>query len=196
MKIAVAGLGTVGSGVLRILQQNGALLEQRCGRAVQLTAVSALDRPADSEISLGDAVWFDDAVAMAREADAEVVVELIGGSEGVAKAVCEAAIGAGRHVVTANKALIAMHGTAIARAAEGAGVGLGYEAAVAGGIPIIKALREGLSGNRIEWLTGITPDPSLSHTLQSGMATIPEDRVAPLCEVYHPKKITLAALEQ
>ena len=155
MKIAIAGLGTVGSGVLRILQQNGAVLEQRCGRAVQLTAVSALERPADSEILLGNAVWFDDAVAMAREADADVVVELIGGSDGIAKTVCEAAIGAGRHVVTANKALIAMHGTGIARAAEDAGVGFGYEAAVAGGIPIIKSLREGLAANRLTSVYGI-----------------------------------------
>ncbi len=131
------------------------MLEQRCGRAVQLTAVSALELPADPEISIGDAVWFDDAVAMAREADADVVVELIGGSDGVAKAVCEAAIGAGRHVVTANKALIATHGTEIARAAEGAGVGLGYEAAVAGGIPIIKSLREGLPANRMTSVYGI-----------------------------------------
>jgi len=155
LKIAVAGLGTVGSGVLRILQENGALLAQRCGRALKLSAVSALAPPTDSEVSTGDAVWYDDAIAMAREADVDVVVELIGGSGGVAKAVCEAAIGAGRHVVTANKAMIAMHGLEIARAAEGAGVGFGYEAAVAGGIPIIKSLREGLPANRLTSVYGI-----------------------------------------
>ncbi len=155
LKIAIAGLGTVGAGVLKLVEQNGAILQQRSGRAIQVSAVSARDRGRDRGVSLGDAVWFDDAVNMAREADAEVVVELIGGAGGVAKAVCEAAIGAGRHVVTANKALIAMHGTNIARAAEGAGVSIGYEAAVAGGIPIIKALREGLAANRLTSLYGI-----------------------------------------
>ena len=155
LKIAVAGLGTVGAGVLQILQRNGAILEQRCGRAIQVTAVSARDRSRDRGVPLGDAQWFDDAVAMAREADAELVVELIGGADGVAKAVCEAAIAAGRNVVTANKALIALHGSDIARAAEDAGVVLGFEAAVAGGIPIIKALREGLAANRITSLYGI-----------------------------------------
>ncbi len=155
LNIAVAGLGTVGAGVLQLLERNGAVLRQRCGRDIRVTAVSARDRARDRGVSLGDIAWFDDAVAMAREADAEVVVELIGGSDGVARAVCEAAIGAGRHVVTANKALIAMHGTAIARMAEGAGVALGYEAAVAGGIPIIKALREGLAANNVTSLYGI-----------------------------------------
>ncbi|MHA1109358.1 MAG: homoserine dehydrogenase, partial [Alphaproteobacteria bacterium] len=129
--------------------------EQRSGRAVEVSAVSARDRNMDRGVTLGDAVWYDDAVAMARESDAEVVVELIGGSDGIAKAVCEAAIGAGRHVVTANKALIAMHGSAIGRAAENAGIGFGYEAAVAGGIPIIKALREGLAANRLNSIYGI-----------------------------------------
>jgi homoserine dehydrogenase len=111
LKIAVAGLGTVGAGVLQLLERNGAVLRLRCGRDIRVTAVSARDRARDRGVDLSDVAWFDDAVAMAREADAEVVVELIGGSDGVARAVCEAAIGAGRHVVTANKALIAMHGT-------------------------------------------------------------------------------------
>jgi homoserine dehydrogenase len=155
LKIAVAGLGTVGAGVLQLLERNGAVLRQRCGRDIRVTAVSARDRARDRGVNLRDVAWFDDAVAMAREADAEVVIELIGGSDGPARAVCEAAIGAGRHVVTANKALIAMHGTAIARMAEGAGVALGYEAAVAGGIPIIKALREGLAANNVTSLYGI-----------------------------------------
>jgi homoserine dehydrogenase len=99
--------------------------------------------------------WFDDSAAMAREADADVVCELIGGSDGIAKDTCEAAIAAGRHVVTANKALIAMHGVGMGRAAEGIGVTLAYEAAVAGGIPIIKALREGLTANQVTRLQGI-----------------------------------------
>ena len=146
LRVAVAGLGTVGTGTVRLLQTNAALLRQRTGRDIAISAVADLDHR-DRGISLASYHWYDDAVAMAREADADVIVELIGGSEGVAKAVCETAIVAGRHVVTANKALIAHHGTALARAAEAAGVTLAYEAAVGGGIPIIKSLREGLVGN-------------------------------------------------
>jgi homoserine dehydrogenase len=146
LKVAVAGLGTVGTGTVRLLQTNAALLRQRTGRAIEIIAVADLDRR-ERGISLAGYTWCEDAVAMARDSGADVVVELIGGSEGVAKAVCETAIAAGRHVVTANKALIAHHGTALAEAAEAAGVTFAYEAAVAGGIPIIKSLREGLIGN-------------------------------------------------
>jgi homoserine dehydrogenase len=155
LKIAIAGLGTVGAGVLRLLWENGDLLARRCGRPIHVTAVSARKRDRDRGVDLAKVRWFDDAARMAREADADVVVELIGGADGVARSVCEAAIAAGRHVVTANKALLAHHGTALARAAEGAGVSLAYEAAVAGGIPIVKALREGLAGNRVSSLYGI-----------------------------------------
>ena len=155
LKIAVAGLGTVGGGLVRLVQENGALLERRCGRAVAITAVSARDRARDRGFALPHAAWFEDPVTMAREADAEIVVELIGGADAPARQVCEAAFAAGRHVVTANKALIAHHGMALAAAAEEAGVSLSYEAAVAGGIPIVKALREGLAGNSISGLYGI-----------------------------------------
>jgi len=155
LKIAIAGLGTVGAGVLRLLWENGDLVARRCGRPVVVTAISARARDRDRGVDLSKARWFDDAARMARDADAEVVVELIGGADGVAKSVCETAIAAGRHVVTANKALLAHHGTALARAAEAAGVSLAYEAAVAGGIPIVKALREGLAGNRVGSLYGI-----------------------------------------
>ena len=155
LKLAIAGLGTVGAGVLRLLWENGDILARRCGRPIQVTAVSARARDRDRGVDLSKARWYDDAAQMARDADADVVVELIGGADGVAKSVCEAAIAAGRHVVTANKALLAHHGTALARAAEAAGVSLAYEAAVAGGIPIVKALREGLAGNRIISLYGI-----------------------------------------
>ena len=141
LKIAIAGLGTVGAGVLRLLWENGDLVARRCGRPVVVTAVSARARDRDRGVDLSEARWFDDAVQMAREADADVVVELIGGADGVARSLCEAAIAAGRHVVTANKALLAHHGTALARAAESAGVSLAYEAAAAGGIPIVKADR-------------------------------------------------------
>ncbi len=146
LRIAVAGLGTVGTGTVRLLQTNAALLRQRTGRDITITAVADLDRR-DRGISLASYNWYDDAVAMARDAEADVIVELIGGSDGVAKAICETAIAAGRHVVTANKALIAHHGTTLAKAAEAKGLSLAYEAAVGGGIPIIKSLREGLVGN-------------------------------------------------
>ena len=156
LKIALAGLGTVGAGLVRLLQENSAALGQRCGRPIRISAVSARDRSKDRGIVLDDTVtWFDDPVAMAREADADVIVELIGGADGVALALCEAAFAAGRHIVTANKALIAHHGISLGEAAEAQNLSLGYEAAVAGGIPIIKALREGLAGNAISGLYGI-----------------------------------------
>lgn len=155
LRIAIAGLGTVGAGTLTILDRNAELLTKRCGRALQVVAVSARDKKRDRGTSLAGVVWYDDPVAMARTAEAEVVVELIGGSDGVAKAVIEAALERGRNVVTANKALLAIHGTALALKAERAQVSLNYEAAVAGGIPIVKALRESLAGNRIERVYGI-----------------------------------------
>ena len=155
LKIAVAGLGTVGAGAMKLLFEQARLIERRCGRAITVTAVSARDRNKDRGVSLEGITWYDDPAGMAAEADAGVVVELIGGSEGVAKQLCETAIASARHVVTANKALLAHHGTALARAAEGAGVTLAYEAAVAGGIPIIKALREGLAANGVNRVYGI-----------------------------------------
>ncbi|MCH7555567.1 MAG: homoserine dehydrogenase, partial [Proteobacteria bacterium] len=155
LKIAIAGLGTVGLGVIELLGQRAALLVERCGRRLIVTAVSSRDRHRDRGVDLGAMQWFDDPRVMAAEADVDVVVELIGGSGGVALDVCNAAFAAGKPVVTANKAMIAHHGAALAEAAEAAGVSLGYEAAVAGGIPIVKALREGLAGNRIERVYGI-----------------------------------------
>ena len=155
LKIALAGLGTVGVGTLQLLNKHAALLEKRCGRPIQVGAVSARQRRRDRGVSLAGFEWYDDPVDMAKHADAEVVVELIGGSGGVARDVCEAAIANRRHVVTANKALLAHHGTGLARAAEAAGVTLAYEAAVAGGIPIVKALREGLAANGVGRVFGI-----------------------------------------
>ena len=155
LKIAVAGLGTVGAGVLKLLNEHGDVLERRCGRGFQVTAVSARDRNRDRGVSLDGLEFYDDAARMAVEADCDVVVELIGGSDGIARQTVEAAIATSRHVVTANKALIAHHGTELARKAEQAGVTLAYEAAVAGGIPIIKALREGLAANGILSIQGI-----------------------------------------
>ena len=155
LTIAVAGLGTVGAGTVKILTEHADLLTERCGRPMRVTAVSARRRDQDRGISLDGLTWFDDAATMAREAEADVVVELIGGADGIALDVCNAALSAGRHVVTANKALIAHHGTSLARVAEEAGVTLAYEAAVAGGIPIVKTLREGLAGNGLDRVYGI-----------------------------------------
>ncbi len=155
LKIAVAGLGTVGAGTIKILSQNAALLERRSGRKLVLTAVSARDSGKDRGLSLDHVSWYDDAVRMASDSQADVVVELIGGSDGIARQVCDAAIAAGKHVVTANKALIAHYGTALAEAADAAGVTLSFEAAVAGGIPIVKTLREGLAANRLSRVYGI-----------------------------------------
>jgi homoserine dehydrogenase len=155
LKIAIAGLGTVGAGTVRLLSEQAELLALRAGRGLEITAVSARDRERERGVDLGGFKWWDDAVAMARESGADVVVELIGGSDGAARAVCEAGFAAGRHVVTANKALLAIHGAELARQAEAAGVTLAWEAAVAAGIPIIRSLREGLAGNRISRLHGI-----------------------------------------
>jgi len=154
-KVAIAGLGTVGAGTVDLIQRQESWLTRRAGRPIAVTAVSARDRSRNRPVDVSGYAWFDDAATMAREADADLVVELIGGSDGVARSVAEAAFGAGRHVVTANKALIALHGADLAEGAEEAGVALAFEAAVAGGIPVLKAMREGLSGNRIQRVLGI-----------------------------------------
>lgn len=158
LRLGIAGLGTVGGGLVSLIAKHSALVAARSGRAIEITAVSARDRSKDRgfDPSLLDGVtWFEDAVAMAADAEIDVFVELIGGSEGVAKDAVETALKSGRSVVTANKALIAHHGLALAKLAESEGVALAYEAAVAGGIPIIKAIREGLAGNQISRLQGI-----------------------------------------
>jgi homoserine dehydrogenase len=171
LRIALAGLGTVGAGVVRVVAAQADLLAARCGRTVEVVAVSARNRAADRGVDISGFAWYDDPVAMAREADADVVVELIGGEDGPARAVCEAAIAAGRHVVTANKALLAVHGPALAAAAERAGVSLNFEAAIAGGVPIVKALREGLAANRIDRVYGI-----LNGTCNYILTTMREQR--------------------
>ncbi|MDJ0686022.1 MAG: homoserine dehydrogenase [Alphaproteobacteria bacterium] len=155
LKIGIAGLGTVGGGLVRLIDENADLIEKRAGRAVTITTVSARDRTKDRGFDVERFAWHDDAVAMAAQADIDILVELIGGSDGPAKAAVETALGAGRSVVTANKALIAHHGLALAALADKNDTVLAYEAAVAGGIPIIKAIREGLAGNRIAALHGI-----------------------------------------
>jgi len=155
LRVAVAGLGTVGAGVIKLLTSQASLLSRRCGRAIQVTAVCARDRQRNRGVALDPYRWFDDPVELARQAEADVVVELVGGSDGPAKRMCEAALAAGRHVVTANKALLALHGNALADQAERAGRALAFEAAVAGGIPIVKGLREGLAANRADRVSGI-----------------------------------------
>ena len=155
LSVAIAGLGTVGGGVLTMLRQNADLIAARAGRPIAVTAVSARDRGRDRGVSLAGLHWYDDPVALAHDPSVDVVVEAIGGSEGPARALVVAALAAGKPVVTANKALLAVHGAELADSAERAGVPLAFEAAVAGGIPVIKALREGLSGNRISRVAGI-----------------------------------------
>ena len=155
LRIGIAGLGTVGAGVVGLLGEQGDLLESRCGCRLQVAAVSARDKAKDRGVDLGNLRWLDDPLGLASDDGVDVVVELIGGEDGIAKSLCEAAIANGKHVVTANKALLAHHGTALALAAEGAGVSLGFEASVAGGIPIVKTLREGLAGNGIGRVYGI-----------------------------------------
>ncbi|HMG49029.1 MAG TPA: homoserine dehydrogenase [Inquilinus sp.] len=155
LRIGIAGLGTVGGGVLRLLQANADLLAQRSGRRIIVAAVSARDRHRDRGIPLDGVRWYDDAAALAADPEVDVVVELIGGADGIARTVCETAIAHGKSVVTANKALLALRGPALAAQAEEAGVGLAFEAAVAGGIPAIKGLREGLAANRIDGVFGI-----------------------------------------
>ena len=155
VRIGIAGLGTVGAGVVRILRRQGPLLEQRSGRAIEIVAVNARDRAKDRGVQLSSYDWEDDPVALARRADIDVFVELIGGDEGPAKDAVEAALDAGRDVVTANKALLAVHGRALAERAEANGATIRYEAAVAGGIPCVKALSEGLGANGIERVMGV-----------------------------------------
>jgi homoserine dehydrogenase len=155
LAIGVAGLGTVGAGVLQLLESNASLVAARAGRAIQVAAISARDRGRDRGVSLAGMRWHDDPVELATDPNVDVVVELIGGSEGPARRLVEASLAAGKPVVTANKALLAVHGASLAARAEAAGVALAFEAAVAGGIPVIKALREGLAGNRIDRVAGI-----------------------------------------
>ena len=155
MRVGVAGLGTVGAETVRVLKQNADLLTARTGRAIQVVAVSARDRSRDRGLDLNDIDWCDNAVDLAARDDVDVVAELIGGSEGTAKDLVEAALRSGKSVVTANKALIAHHGAAFGAMAEANGVALAFESAVAGGIPIIKTLREGLAANQIDRVYGI-----------------------------------------
>ncbi|MEX0853342.1 MAG: homoserine dehydrogenase [Bauldia sp.] len=155
LRIGLAGIGTVGSSLVRLIERHGNDLAVRCGRPISIAAVSARDRGKDRGVEMARFSWFDDPVALAGDPGNDVFVELIGGANGVAHAAIRAALGARKHVVTANKALLAQHGVSLARAAEAAGVSLNFEAAAAGGIPIIKTLREALAGNTVNRVYGI-----------------------------------------
>jgi len=155
LRIGIAGLGVVGGGVVKLLAKARSTLATRCGRDIKITAISARDKSKSRGFDPSPYTWLDDALGLARLDDVDLVVELIGGSGGIALDLVNEAIANGKHVVTANKALIAHHGPLIAAAAEAKGVTVAYEAAVAGGIPIVKALREGLAANEITRLYGI-----------------------------------------
>ena len=154
IQVGLLGIGTVGGGVFTVLQRNQEEIERRAGRGIQINTVADLNVKRAEEFVQGRAKVVSDARAVIDNPEIEVVIELIGGY-GIAKELVLAAINAGKHVVTANKALIAVHGNEIFAAAKAKGVIVAFEAAVAGGIPIIKALREGLTANRIEWIAGI-----------------------------------------
>ena len=155
LRLGLAGLGTVGIGVVKIVQRQATLITARTGRPVVITAVSARDPRKNRDADLSAYAWETDPVALARRDDVDVFIEVMGGHEGAAKAATEAAIAAGKDVVTANKALLAHPGQALAEAAEAAGRVIRFEAAVAGGIPVIKALTEGLAGNQIKRVMGV-----------------------------------------
>ncbi|MFV2035472.1 MAG: homoserine dehydrogenase [Halocynthiibacter sp.] len=153
--MGIAGLGTVGTGVVRIIRSNARLIAARSGREVVISAVCARNRDKDRGVNLTGYDWVDDPVALATRDDIDVFVELIGGGDGPAKSATEAALAAGKDVVTANKAMLAVHGQRLSEAAEAGGRVLRFEAAVAGGIPVVKALGEGLAGNSINRIMGV-----------------------------------------
>lgn len=155
LRLGLAGLGTVGIGVVRIVQDHADLIAARAGRPVTITAVSARDRTRNRDADLSGYAWEEDPVALARREDIDAFVEVMGGHDGPAKAATEAALASGKDVVTANKALLAHHGHALALMAEGTGRAIRFEAAVAGGIPVIKALTEGLAGNAVRRVMGV-----------------------------------------
>ena len=173
LRLGIAGLGTVGVGVVKIIRQKANLLELRTGRPVVITAVSARSKSKDRGVNLSDYAWEDDPVALATRDDVDVFVELMGGHEGPAKDATQAALAAGKDVVTANKALLAHYGHDLATTAEANGNVIRFEAAVAGGIPVIKSLTEGLAGNEITRVMGVmngTCNYILTRMQSSGLA--------------------------
>lgn len=155
LRIGLAGLGTVGTGVVKILTEHKDLISARAGREIEIVAVSARNKSQDRGVDLSAYEWVSETKGLSSHDNVDCVVEMIGGSEGVAADLVEASLSNGKHVVTANKALLAHHGYDLAKLAEDNNVSLNYEAAVAGGIPIIKAMREGLAANSIHAVYGI-----------------------------------------
>ncbi len=155
LRVALAGLGTVGAGVVKLLDANRDLIERRAGRGIEIVAVSARDRAKDRGVDIARFAWEDDTVRLAQRDDADVVIELVGGADGTALALARATLAGGKSLVTANKAMMAHHGLELAHAAESAQVALKFEAAVAGGVPVIKGLRDGAAANRIDRVYGI-----------------------------------------
>jgi len=171
IQVGLLGMGTVGSGTFNVLQRNQEEIKRRAGRGIEITMVADLDVAKAQSLSGPHVKVVSDARQIIANPDIDIVVELIGGY-GIAKALVLEAISAGKHVVTANKALLAVHGTEIFAAAHAKGVMVAFEAAVAGGIPIIKALREGLTANRIQWVAGIingTTNFILSEMREKGL---------------------------
>ncbi|MCT6823578.1 homoserine dehydrogenase [Bartonella apis] len=173
LRIGIVGLGTVGSSVVRVLKEKRDLLTKQCGRPIDVVCVSARDKTRERGIDLQGIEWVDDPLVLAASKEIDVFVELIGGEEGIARFCVEEALKRGHHVVTANKALLARHGVALAKIAEKKGVLLNFEAAVAGGIPVIKAMRESLSGNSVSRVYGIlngTCNYILTRMLSEGIS--------------------------
>ena len=177
LRLGLAGLGTVGIGVVKIVQRHADLIAARTGRRVVIMAVSARDRSKNRDADVSGFVWETDPVTLARRTDIDVFVEVMGGHEGPARLATEAAIAAGKDVVTANKALLAHHGQALALAAEAAGRVIRFEAAVAGGIPVIKALTEGLAGNRMRRVMGVMNGTCNYILTRMQSAALPYDQV-------------------
>src|SRR5438477_8159228 len=172
IRVGLLGIGTVGGGTWDVLSRNADEIQRRAGRAIQITQVADRDVPRAKKLTKGKAQLTDDAFELVRAKDIDIVVELIGGYT-IAKDLVLDAIAHGKHVVTANKALLATHANEIFAAAQKKGVMVAFEASVGGGIPIIKALREGLAANRIEWIAGIINGTSnfiLSEMRDKGIA--------------------------
>ena len=173
LNIAVAGLGTVGVGVLKILKENQSIISNKTNRLLQVKAVSARDRHKTRDIDLDKIEWVENPTTLAEAENIDVIVEVIGGATDPSKSLVETALKNGKHVVTANKALLAEHGHSLAITAEENNVALRFEAAVAGGIPIIKTLTEGLSSNSIHRIAGVmngTCNYILTRMEESGLS--------------------------
>ena len=177
LRLGIAGLGTVGMGVVKIVQAHGDMLARRAGRPIAVTAVSARDRTRNRDADLSGYAWESDPVTLARRDDVDLFIEVMGGDNGPAKAATEAAIAAGKDVVTANKALLAHHGQALAEAAEAAGRVIRFEAGVAGGIPVVKALTEGLAANEIRRVMGVMNGTCNYILTRMESAGLPYDQV-------------------